>query len=350
MKLPDRYVATGAKSGGGMGDILECNDMHLNRRVVLKMLKAGQESRRLLDEQKALIKIRSKHVVQLFDVISVKNSSTVQTALVLEHINGHDLTFGAFKPDQQYLKTIWQVACGLFEIHQNGIIHRDIKPNNIRVDESGIVKILDFGLARSSGKDAETRSLIGSPPFMAPEQYGFTNISFDQAIDVYAFGVLALALLSVNLPDKLTRHPPVALSRGALDPLKSMLPGEFVDLIVLCLSNSPRDRPQISEVEAILRKHLLKDRHRALIVLGSKMHEINNSSPTATVRYQTTNSISVVYNGLTFNVSAISGNVSVNNTSLKIGDEFPKCCVIAFGSKGDRSFATFDCSNPEVMP
>lgn len=350
MKLPDRYEATGATSGGGMGDIHECNDTHLNRRVVLKILKDGEESRRLLDEQKALIKIRSKHVVQLFDVISVGNSDKKQTALVLEHIDGHDLTIGSLKADQHYLKTIWQIACGLFEIHQNGIIHRDIKPNNIRIDASGIVKILDFGLARSSGFEAVTRSVIGSPPFMAPEQWGFITVSFDQAVDVYAFGVLALALLYTDLPNELMSRPPTALPKGTLAPLKGTLPDEVVDILERCLCYESKYRPLISEVETALRRHLLKGRHRALIVLGAKTHEINMASPTATVRYKVVNSIGIIYNGVTFNVASIAGTVGVNNRNLKIGDEFPDCCVIAFGQKGDRSFATFDISNPEVMP
>lgn len=350
MRLPDRYKATGVTNGGGMGDIHECNDTHLNRRVVLKILKEGEESRRLLDEQKALIKIRSKHVVQLFDVISVENSGEKQTALVLEHIDGHDLAIGKLIADFHYLKTIWQVACGLVEIHSNAIIHRDIKPKNIRVDASGVVKILDFGLARSTGFEAVTRSTIGSPPFMAPEQWGLTEISFDQAVDVYAFGVLALALLYTELPKEIMSRPPSELPKGTLNPIKGPLPDEVVDVLEQCLSYVSKNRPSILDVEAILKRHLIKERHRALIVLGDKSHEINITSPSATVRYKVANSVVIIYNGFSFHVSAIEGIVFINNTDLKIGDELPDCCVIAFGPKGDRSFATFDISNPEVMP
>lgn len=351
MKFPDRYEATGASGGGGMGEIYECIDLHLNRRVVFKMLRGGEEDRRLLDEQKALIKIRSKHVVQLFDVVIVENLGQERTALVLEHIDGHDLKFGSFTPGESYLKTIWQVACGMHEIHQHNIIHRDIKPNNIRVDAGGVVKILDFGLARTSGLEAVTRSVIGTPGFMAPELWGSAVVSFDEKIDVYAFGMLALTLLDTkNVPNELTNRPPMPLPKASLNFLKTSLPSDVVDVLEKCLSYLPAHRPTMSDVENVLRAHLLKGRHRGLIVLGQKTHEINMASPAPTVRYKKDHAIGINYDGFTFKVAKLEGEISVNNTTLNVGNSLPDCCVISLGPKNDRSFATFDISNPEVMP
>jgi eukaryotic-like serine/threonine-protein kinase len=350
MKFPDRYEATGVAGGGGMGEIHECIDRHLNRRVILKMLKGGEEDRRLLDEQKALIKIRSKHVVQLFDVVVVENVGEVRTALVLEHINGYDLKVGSLMPGELYLKTIWQVACGMHEIHQHNIIHRDIKPNNIRVDEGGVVKILDFGLARTSGLEAVTRSVIGTPGFMAPELWGSAVVSFDEKIDVYAFGMLALTLLDSTVPRELLNRPPMPLPLGSLNLLKASLPSDVVDVLEKCLSYLPVNRPTMSDVENVLRTHLLKGRHRGLIVLGQKTHEINMASPAPTVRYKKDHAIGIHYDGFTFRVANLEGEISVNNTTLNVGNSLPDCCVISLGPINDRSFATFDISNPEVMP
>jgi serine/threonine protein kinase len=70
--LPNRYSLHKSGIGGGMGDILTCDDHHLDRKVIIKILKDGEEERRLLDEQKALLKLRSKHVVQLYDLIDVE--------------------------------------------------------------------------------------------------------------------------------------------------------------------------------------------------------------------------------------------------------------------------------------
>ena len=351
MILPDRYKLSGASSGGGMGDIYECTDNHLKRRVVLKMLKDGEENRRLLDEQKALIKMRSKHVVQLYDVISVREKSVTKTALVLEYIDGVDLKSGSVEPGKKHLNTLWQIASGLVDIHHEGVIHRDIKPNNIRVDADGVIKILDFGLARNTGTEAQTISIIGTPGYMAPELWGDTSVSFDQAIDVYAFGLMALTLINAKIPDELCQRPPKPLPSGMLSGIFTSMPVDVVEVLESCLSNDPKHRPAMTVVESILRRHLLENRHRALLVLGSKTHEINAKKPSVNVRSGDLGAIDINYNGLVFTISSFTGNVFVNNMTINVGDELPRCCVITFGLRESaRSFVTFDVSNPEVMP
>lgn len=205
--LPERYSLKSTELGGGMGDILICKDNHLDRDVIVKLLKDGEEERRLLDEQKALLKLRSKHVVQLYDLIDITVSEKTKKGLVLEYINGVDLNYNPSESHPEKLKKLWQIACGLSDIHSAKVIHRDIKPNNIRVDENKIVKILDFGLARTSGTEAFTHSVIGTLGYMAPELWKRKNISFDQKIDVYAYGVLVLDLFGIEKPDELYEHP-----------------------------------------------------------------------------------------------------------------------------------------------
>ena len=337
-----------------MGDIHLCRDTHLDRKVVFKVLKEGQENRRLLDEQLSLLKIRSKHVVQLYDVVhSTDNFGRPQTSLVLEYIEGNDLDFGAFSQYLDWLKAIWQIACGLVEIHDENIIHRDIKPSNIRVDQEGVIKILDFGLARSEGSAAVTRSIIGSRWFMAPELWGRGDISFDKMIDVYAFGVTALALIKGKaLPQKLFNGdmPPSAIAEGEIQEwFGDLVVPDIRQIIERCLSYSPQDRPTMREVEIVLRRHLLRNRHRALIVLGSTTHEINAEVSYATVGSNTRGSIGIRYDGLKFVIDKIVGTIAINNTPAVLHSELPACCVIAFGVEA-RSFVTFDVSNPQVMP
>ncbi|WP_121372836.1 serine/threonine-protein kinase [Pseudomonas aeruginosa] len=190
-----------------MGEVIFCEDLHLQRQVVLKHLQAGVESRRLLDEQKALSKVRSKHVVQLYDIVNIPGAVSPQPAIVLEFINGETLSSASFSADTNYLHLIWQISCGLADIHSHEIIHRDIKPGNIKIDGEGVVKILDFGLSRNNAA-AETRSIIGTPVFMAPELWGDQTIAFDSSIDVYAFGVTCLALLAEETPLSLRKRPP----------------------------------------------------------------------------------------------------------------------------------------------
>lgn len=349
MIIPCRYQLVGGSSSGGMGDIIKCVDTHLNRPVVLKLLKDGEEERRLLDEQKALIKVRSKHVVQLYDVVRVGTYSGEKEALVLENISGSDLVCDSFSPGLDYLKTLWQIACGLSEIHSVGVIHRDIKPNNIRVDTDNVVKILDFGLARLEGLEAQTVSVIGTPGFMAPELWQGSNISFDQAVDVYAFAFTALVLMSNKIPSELLQRPPAQINEGRLVSFLAGVPVDVIQMIEQCLSYMPEDRPNMDEVEETIKHHLLRDRHRALLVLGDKTHEINASSPGGKISSGPIDSIGIKYDGIRFLANSISGQVTVNNNVVFVGDRLPACCVITFGpSSGNRKFVTFDVSNPEV--
>lgn len=206
--IANRYKILDNSDRGGMGEVMFCEDLHLQRKVVLKYLQAGVEARRLLDEQKALSKVRSKHVVQLYDIVNIPGGVAQQPAIVLEFIDGETLQIGCFSANKDYLNLIWQISCGLADIHSHGIIHRDIKPGNIKKDGEGVIKILDFGLSRNNA-DAETRCIIGTPIFMAPELWdNHQTIVFDSSIDVYAFGVTCLALLTDKFPHSLCSKPP----------------------------------------------------------------------------------------------------------------------------------------------
>ncbi|BBF87269.1 serine/threonine protein kinase [Aquitalea magnusonii] len=345
-----RYHIHRPMDGGGMGDIFIGSDIHLNREVVFKLLKDGEDQRRLIDEQKALMRLRSKHVVQIFDVISVTQGSVAKKAIVLEYIKGTTLKNGSYHKDTVFIKDIWQIACGLKDIHNSNIIHRDIKPNNIRIDRNGVVKIIDFGLARPNGDEAKTASIIGTIGYMAPELWGDGMIGFDKSIDVYAFGVMALRLLGIPLPLELTQQPPRPKNDLAIKNALHGLPSKIISIINQCMEYNPADRPDISSVEEILRKHLLAGKHRALLVSKNGTNELNAMHRIATVKYGSGCSISIEYNDFIFVVKHILGVVSINNIYAKVGDALPGCCVLTLHDSKKRMFVTFDISNPEVMP
>lgn len=127
MTIAGRYEPTGVKTVGGMGEVFECIDTHLQRRVIIKRLQVGIEERRLLDEQKALARLRSKHVVQLYDIIEMSDRGRREKAIVLEFIDGKNLAIGSYTVGRPYLNVLWQMASGLRDIHDAGVIHRDIK-------------------------------------------------------------------------------------------------------------------------------------------------------------------------------------------------------------------------------
>lgn len=252
MMIANRYEPTGNVAAGGMGEIIECTDTHLRRRVIIKRLQTGIEQRRLVDEQKALAKLRSKHVVQLFDIVELTDRGFLERAIVLEFIDGDNLDVGKLNSDLLYVKILWQLACGLRDIHGANIIHRDIKPSNIRLDKEGVIKIIDFGLARTAGLEAKTRSIIGTPVFMAPELWGTATVSFSKSIDTYAFGVTALALLSSSVPTGLAKEPPQPIGRTTLNPIIGALAADVGDIIFNCLNPNPSMRPDMEVVQGCL--------------------------------------------------------------------------------------------------
>lgn len=333
-----------------MGEIIECTDLHLDRQVIIKRLQPGIEQRRIVDEQKALAALRSKHVVQLFDIIELKDRGSKELGLVLEKINGKPVEPGGYKADKASLSVLWQIACGLADIHGSGIIHRDVKPGNILVDGEGVVKIIDFGLARSVGMDAKTHSIIGTPIFMAPELWKGGAVSFDEKIDVYAFAVTALALVDSKPPTELMKHPPEPVSSAALAKSFSGYPNAIVSILASCFSTKAASRPRMNVVADAIARHLLKDQHRATVVLNGVPNFLNAKNRIIKLNAAGVGSLAVEYDGLDFKVTAASGNVFLNNASVAVGNVLPGCCVITFGVGGNRRFVTFDVSSPEVMP
>lgn len=348
MLIANRYKTLDNSDRGGMGEVIFCEDLHLQRQVVLKHLQAGVESRRLLDEQKALSKVRSKHVVQLYDIVNIQGGVAQQPAIVLEFIDGDILQVGSFSANQDYLNLIWQISCGLADIHSHGIIHRDIKPGNIKIDSEGVVKIIDFGLSRNNA-NAETKSIIGTPIFMAPELWGDHTIAFDSSIDVYAFGVTCLALLTDEPPLSLRNRPPSQPTLADFSAPFTGVPSEITNILFQCLAADRRDRPSMQVIKNLLEKHLLKDRHRATVVLNGVANTLDHKNRRISLN-ATVGSLTIEYDGLAFNVTQVVGAVYINNTSVNVGAIVPGCCVLTFGNGGVRKFVTFDVSNPEVMP
>lgn len=348
MLIANRYRTLDESDKGGMGEVLHCEDLHLQRRVVLKYLQEGVETRRLLDEQKALSKLRSKHVVQLYDIVAMPGRVTEHTAIVLEFISGDDLEPGSLSANGEYLNVIWQISCGLTDIHSQDIIHRDIKPGNIKIDDEGVVKIFDFGLSRNVA-DAKTKSIIGTPIFMAPELWGNQTIAFNSSIDVYAFGVTCLALLTKKAPAALLQHPPSQPEWTEFSKHFPGIPQEITETLYHCLNRDRTTRPTMSEIKSLLERYLLKDRHRAVVVLNGTPNILDCNNRRIALK-ASVGSLTIDYDSLNFKVTSVTGAVNINNTPISVGTDIPGCCVLTFGTGASRVFVTFDVSNPEVMP
>jgi serine/threonine protein kinase len=280
--IADRYEPTGNASWGGMGEVHECRDLHLSRMVMLKRVKRIADFRRLMDEKKALLLLRSKHVIELIDVVEFDYLGTKEHGLILEQVLGSDLFENSLLCDENFWHTLWQIATGISDIHDVGVIHRDIKPGNIRVDRSNVIKILDFGLARQIGKDDKTRNLAGTLGYMAPELTGTRTISFTPSIDVYAFGITAIMLLNDSEACRIAGKAP-GLETQELIPL--FRDATLAHVVARCVSHNPTSRPSMQEVRDLLARRLLKDRHRACVVQRGSTYELDAKTRSITLQH-----------------------------------------------------------------
>jgi serine/threonine-protein kinase len=350
MLIADRYKGHGDSLAGGMGTIWLCRDVVLERSVAIKVMPGNVDQRRMRDELGALLRMRSKHVVQVYDVL---RTSAGALAIVEEYVDGKDLLDEANAPKsaRDFLKTIWQIASGIAEIHSLDVIHRDIKPNNIQIDREGVVKIFDFGLARDEGPEAETVGFVGTHGFAAPELYA-QRAKFTAAVDTYAFGATALFVARRELPAEMGQRPPVCSISNHFAALPFDLADEVAVILNSCLKHSAADRPPMKEVRDTLAKYLLRDRHKALVVFEGNASYLDANRRSVRLRLPSMGEVTITYDGLGFRVESVSGDVFANNRRIAVGDELPGACVVALGApeQGNRRrYITFDLSHPEIV-
>jgi serine/threonine-protein kinase len=350
MNLPGRYAIDGNAMDGGMATVFKCYDSILERPVALKVMPRRFETRRLKDELDALYTIRSKHVVQVYD-ICLDNTNV---GIVQEFVDGKDLFSSDLAPQStdDFLFILWQIASGIADIHRVGLIHRDIKPNNMKIDQEGILKIFDFGLSREDGPAAATVGFVGTVGFSAPEQY-VAGTQFTQAIDTFAFGATALFFGSQEQCAELKTAPPSVFASIPFLNFPFQIPKDVSDILFACLDHDPNARPIMSDVCQTIEQHLLFNQHRALVVLNGNPSYLDKDNTSVSLTFGAVASVRIEYDGLSFRVANVSGDVFVNNANASVGDMLPGACVITLGGPerraNQRGYVTFDLSNPEII-
>ncbi len=199
---------------GGMGIVFEAQQDSPRRTVALKVIHAGIASGRMLrrfeHEAEVLGRLQHPGIAQVFEAGTFERGAGPQPYFAMELIRGKPLTDHAQRNDlamRARLRLIAAVCDAVHHAHQRGIIHRDLKPANILVTEDGQPKILDFGVARATDADLHTTTmqtkigqLIGTIPYMSPEQAAGDPDELDTRSDVYGLGVVTYELLSGRLP------------------------------------------------------------------------------------------------------------------------------------------------------
>jgi tetratricopeptide (TPR) repeat protein len=244
----DRFILEALVGQGGMGSVYRARDPKLQRRVALKILRvepddpdrASEGTARLLREARAAAALEHPNAVAIYDVGELDGRPYIAMELV-EGKNLRAYVGDPSVPVGDRLRWLLDVARALAAAHRRGLVHRDVKPENVMVRTDGVVKVLDFGIARrhsvaidpTGGTTPEGLStitqegtVVGTPLYMAPEQ--LRGDALDGRADQFAWGVMAYELLSGRLPWKFERDAfrlVAAILTSAPEPLDRHAPG-----------------------------------------------------------------------------------------------------------------------------
>jgi len=251
--LDGRYAVTARIAHGGMATVYQATDTRLDREVALKVMHAElardeEFVRRFIGEAKSVARLSHQNVVAVFD----QGADGQFLYLAMEYVPGRTLKellrdSGRFAPATA-LEIMAGVLDGLAAAHTSGIVHRDVKPENVLLTADGRIKVADFGLARAQSAAGHTRAglLIGTVAYVSPEQV--TGGSTGPGGDVYSAGVMLFELLTGRLP--FTGDTPLSVAyqhvNSAVPVPSALVPGipAAVDQLVLeATSRDPARRP-----------------------------------------------------------------------------------------------------------
>jgi eukaryotic-like serine/threonine-protein kinase len=281
--LDGRYRVESLIARGGMATVYLGTDTRLDRTVALKIMHADLASdedfvRRFVGEARSVARLSHPNVVTVFD----QGADGHSLYLAMEHVPGQTLREllnerGQLSP-REALDIMDGVLAGLAAAHDAGIAHRDVKPENVLLTDSGVVKVADFGLARllAGVRQTKTGMIIGTAAYLAPEQVA--GAGSDARSDVYAAGVMLFELLTGRQPH--TGHTPLAVAykhvNEVVPPPSAVVPGlppELDTLVALATSRDPELRPgdagQFLRAAAGIRHGLLLDGAAAQAVSGN---------------------------------------------------------------------------------
>ena len=258
-----RYEIIEELGKGGMGKVYRVEDKKIKEEVALKLIKPEVASdkktiERFSNELKMARKIAHRNVCRMYDLGEEKGTHYI----TMEYVPGEDLKRLIRKVGQFSAgKTIFmakQVCDGLAEAHRLGVVHRDLKPQNIMVDEDGNARIMDFGIARTvKGKGLTGAGvMVGTPEYMSPEQAEVKEV--DQRSDIYSLGVILYEMVTGRVPFEGETPLGIAMKHKSEMPpdprqINAQLTEDLSRVIMRCLEKNKEKRYQSAgEVSAEL--------------------------------------------------------------------------------------------------
>jgi eukaryotic-like serine/threonine-protein kinase len=286
--IAGRYEVEELVGSGGMSSVYRARDHILERPVALKVLHEQYSSdpeyvERFRREARAIARVNHPNIVTVID----RGEFEGRQFMVFEHVPGENLKEvvqreGAL-PVSQALALTHQVARGLVQAHDHGVVHRDVKPQNVLLDETGTAKVTDFGIARSLDPGeglTESGTLLGTSDYISPEQASGGRV--DERSDQYSLGVLLYELLTGEVPYPADSFMAVAM-RHLRDPVPSVrerrgdVPARVDAIVARAMAKRPEDRfPSTAAMMAAIEACLADE--------ASEGYEATDVLPSASVR------------------------------------------------------------------
>ncbi len=351
--LPSRYRYIDATPlNGGYGTVYPVHDTYLDRTVLFKSMQDKKNNQQLINEIQHLSSARSRHVVEIYDTI-VDEAGDIQ-GIIIEYLQGRDYENFHLESSnaEGYIRALYQMSTAVADLHSFGVIHRDLKLDNVKNSASGILKIFDFGIS-SSGLEYRTTNNRGTYVYAAPELF-LANAMITQEMDIYALGVCAWALAAPDFPEELNQIPPQSQSEApSIQTALPSLPSEVAKEIDKCLSVDPTRRPNARDLSNLLAKYVVRGKHKGLIVEDQRaVYELSETQKSVTLSVGALGKIKISYDGLDFEATPLSGYICINNEKIDAPSRLPEACVLTFGQpelKSSRQWLSFFSSRPEVV-
>jgi eukaryotic-like serine/threonine-protein kinase len=265
--VAERYLLEQKLGEGGTAVVFRAADLELEEEVAIKIFSNTLDDpdmvRRFKQELSVTRRLSHPNVVRLHDI----GMDRGHRFLTMEVLKGHDLATRLASgpmPLPEALDLLLQATSGLALAHSHGVIHRDIKPENFFITVQGVLKVMDFGLAKKATAQKRTQAgfIAGTPPYMSPEQInGFADVT--ALADIYSLGIVAYEMCAGVLPFQHEELMPLLVMHMTETPASPIgynadIPRELAVLILKLLEKEPRNRVQsmneLGEQLARLRK------------------------------------------------------------------------------------------------